>query len=75
LDELFTDHFMQGVYKHIKGAGEAAWTFEDYDETFGEDRFSMSNPRIWEIPEGRQGLELALADRLFEHRVAQCSAE
>jgi len=34
LDELFTDHFMQGLFKHMKGAGEPAWTYEDYDDAF-----------------------------------------
>lgn len=29
LDELFTDHFMQGLLKHMRGAGEPAGTYED----------------------------------------------
>jgi len=29
LDELFIDHFTQGLYKHMKGAGETE--YEDYE--------------------------------------------
>jgi len=70
LDELFTDHFMQGLFKHMKGAGEQAWTYEDYDDAFG-DGFNLSNQRIWGTREGKERFELALADRLFDHRIVQ----
>ncbi|KAM6498894.1 hypothetical protein JOM56_006842 [Amanita muscaria] len=70
LDELFTDHFMQGLFKHMKGAGEPAWTYEDYDDAFG-DGFNLSNPRIWGTREGKERFELALVDRLFDHRIFQ----
>lgn len=70
LDELFTDHFMQGLFKHMKGAGEPAWTYEDYDDAFG-DGCHLSNPKIWGTKEGKEGFELALADRLFDHRLLQ----
>lgn len=35
-DELFADHFMQSIFKHMKGAGESEWTSQDGDDTFGE---------------------------------------
>ena len=70
LDELLTDHFMQGLFKHMKGAGEPAWTYEDYDDTFG-DGFNTSNHRIWGTRQGKELFELALADRLFDHRISQ----
>jgi len=70
LDELFTDHFMQGLFMHMKGAGEPAWTYEDYVDTF-VDGFNMSNPRIWGTREGKERFELALVDRLFDHRILQ----
>jgi hypothetical protein len=70
LDELFTDHFMQGLFKYMKGAGEPAWTYEDYDDAFG-DGSNLSNHRIWGTREGKERFELALADRLFDHRILQ----
>jgi hypothetical protein len=70
LDELFIDHFMQGLFEHMKGAGEPAWTYEDYDDAFG-DGCDLSNHRIWGTREGKERFELALADRLFDHRILQ----
>ncbi|KAF5385113.1 hypothetical protein D9615_000950 [Tricholomella constricta] len=71
LDELFIDHFMQGLFKHMKGSGESAWSCEDYDDAFGDCSFNLSNMNIWGTREGKEQLELALADRLFDHRVSQ----
>ena len=71
LDELFIDHFMQGLLKHMKGAGESAWSYEDYDDAFGDHSFNLSNMNIWGTREGKERLELALADRLFDHRMSQ----
>lgn len=71
LDELFTDHFMQGLFKHMKGAGELGWTYEDYDNAFGDGSFNLSNLKIWGTEEGKTQFELALADRLFDHRISQ----
>ena len=53
----------------MKGAGEPPGTYEDYDDAF--DGFNLSNRRIWGTKEGKQRLELALADRLFDHRILQ----
>lgn len=69
LDDLFTDHFMQGLFKHMKGAGEVGWTYEDYDDAFGDGSLNLSNAKIWDTEEGKWHLELTLADRLFEHQV------
>ena len=69
IDELFTDHFMQGLFKHVMGTGESAWSYEDCDDAF--DSFDLSNTNIWGTREGKERLELALADRLFDHRMSQ----
>lgn len=58
---------MQGLFKHVKGAGESNWTYEDYDNAFGDGSFNLSIATIWETREGKKRLELALADRLFDH--------
>jgi len=71
LDELFTDHFMQGLFKHMKGADQVGWTYEDYDDAFGDGSFNLSNLKIWGTEEGEKHFGLALADRLFDHRVSQ----
>jgi hypothetical protein len=71
LDELLRDHFLQGVLKHIKGAGESTW---DYEDTFGNGSFDLSRQEIWGNTEGKERLELELSDRLFEHQVAQDSS-
>ncbi|KAF8121088.1 hypothetical protein EV363DRAFT_1458357 [Boletus edulis] len=73
LDELFIDHFMQGIFKHMRGAAEPEWTYEDYDDVFGSGSFDMSNPKVWGTREGKERFELALADRLFDHGVSQQS--
>ncbi|KAJ3497570.1 hypothetical protein NLJ89_g10332 [Agrocybe chaxingu] len=75
LDELLIDHFMQGIFKHMRGVGEPEWKYEDYDDVFRDGSFDLTNPKIWETREGKQGFELALADRLHTHRVAQQSAQ
>jgi hypothetical protein len=67
---LFTDHFMQGLLMHMKGAGEPGWTCDDYDDAFG-DGCNLSNEMIWGTREGKERFELALADRLFDHRTSQ----
>ena len=62
---------MQGLFKHMKGAGESAWSYEDYDNAFGDHSFNLSNMNTWGTREGKERLELALADRLFYHRLSQ----
>ena len=68
LDELFRDHFLQGVLKHMKGAGEPTW---DYEDALGGGAFDLSREEIWGSAEGKEQLELEILDRLFEHQVAQ----
>lgn len=46
LDELFSDHFMQGIFSHVKGSGELVWTYEEFDGTVGNGCFDFSNPNI-----------------------------
>jgi hypothetical protein len=57
LDELFRDHFLQGVLKHVKGAGD--------------DGFDLSRQEVWGSAEGKERLELEIFDRLFEHQISQ----
>jgi hypothetical protein len=42
-DELFIDHFMQGVLKHMRGSAEPAWTEDDEDDVFGDGSLNLSN--------------------------------
>ena len=55
----------------MKGAGESVWSYEDYDDAFGDGSFNLSNMNIWGTWEGKERLELALADRLFDHQMSQ----
>jgi len=71
LDELFTDHFMQGLFKHMKGTSESTWSYDDCDNASGDGSFDLSNMDVWGTKEGKERLELALADRLFDHQVLQ----
>ena len=71
LDELFTDHFMQGLLKHMKGAGEVGWTYEDYDDALGDGSFNLFNIKTWGSEKGKTLFELALADRKLDHRISQ----
>jgi hypothetical protein len=57
LDELFIDHFMQGLLKHMKGAGKPAQMYEGYDNAFG-DGCNLSNERIWGTREGKGRFDL-----------------
>lgn len=68
LDELFRDHFLQGVLKYIKGAGEPTW---DHEDVFGDGGFDLSRQEVWGSTEGKERLELEIFDRLFEHKVSQ----
>ena len=57
----------------MKGAGELGWTYEEYDDAFGEGNFNLSHPKIWGTREGKERFELALSDGLFDHRMSQQS--
>ncbi|GJJ16141.1 hypothetical protein Clacol_010421 [Clathrus columnatus] len=54
LDEIFTDHFMEGLFKHMRGAGER----EDEDE----DDTSMSTYKLLDTIAGEYS-EHALAEQ------------
>jgi hypothetical protein len=56
---------MQGLFEHMKGTGELGWTYEDFDDTFHDGNFNLSNPKLWGTREGKERFELALSDRLF----------
>ena len=62
---------MQGLFKHMKGADEAGWTYEEYDDAFGDGSFNLSNSKIWGTREGKERFELALSDALFDFRMSQ----
>ena len=62
---------MQGIFKHIKGTGEVGWAYDDYNDAFGDGSFDLSDLKIWGTEEGKKRFELALADRLFDHRISQ----
>ena len=55
----------------MKGVSEEGWTYEDYDNAFGDGFFNLSNLKIWGSEEGKAQFELALADRFFDHRILQ----
>lgn len=69
LRELFTDHLMQCILKHMKGSDEPVWTYEEYDDAFDGGSVNLSKLDIWGTGEGKERFELALADRLLDHRV------
>lgn len=71
LDDLFSDHFTQGLLKHMKGTGEAGLTYEEYDDAFGDGSFNLSNSKLWGTREGKERFELALSDGLFDYRMSQ----
>jgi hypothetical protein len=55
----------------MKGPGESPLTDENYCDAFEYGPFDLSNSNIWGTKEGKQQLELALAERLFDHRISQ----
>lgn len=52
----------------MKGAGGPTW---DYEDNLGDGAVDLLRQEIWDNSEGRERLELELADRLFDHQVAQ----
>ncbi|KAJ2930023.1 hypothetical protein H1R20_g7079, partial [Candolleomyces eurysporus] len=61
LDELFTDHFMQCLFKHMKGAGELG-TCDDHEDDSGDE----SDLKIGGAKVEEEGVELALAEEVFD---------
>lgn len=62
---------MQGLLKHMKSSGKTEWTYEDYVDTFGDGSCNLSDTKLWGSREGKERLELALEDRLFDHQLSQ----
>ncbi|KAH9164219.1 hypothetical protein EDB89DRAFT_2078143 [Lactarius sanguifluus] len=68
LDDLFRDHFLQGVLKNMKGAGEPTW---DHEDALGDGMMNLSRRDIWGGKLGKEHLEFEMAHRLHGLRVAQ----
>ena len=68
LDELLHDHFIQGMLKNMKGAGEPNW---DYEHALGDGMMDLSRLDIWGGKTGQEHLEFEMAHRLHGLRVAQ----
>ncbi|KAM6499600.1 hypothetical protein JOM56_005108, partial [Amanita muscaria] len=60
-----------GHLSGLRGTGELEWTYEEYDDVFGSDSCDLSNRKIWGTRQGKERFELALADRLLDHRISQ----
>jgi hypothetical protein len=73
LNELFSDHFMQGIFRHVKSSGELAWTHEKFDGTVSNGCVDFSNPKIWGTSERKGLFELAFSDGLVDRRISQQS--
>ncbi|KAF8835319.1 hypothetical protein BDN67DRAFT_913230, partial [Paxillus ammoniavirescens] len=59
LDKLFIGLFMQGLFRHMTGAGEQVQICRDCGTPLA----------IVGTREGKERFEFALTDRLFDHRV------
>lgn len=68
LDDLLRDHFLQGIFKHMKGAGEPSW---GHESTFGPGAFNLSQMDIRGTAEDRGRLEPALVDHLHSTMIEQ----
>jgi len=71
LDDLLRDHFLQGVLKNMKGAGEPVWDHED--ALGGGGMMDLSRADIWSGKSGREHLEFEMAHRLYGLLIAQGS--
>ena len=69
LDELFSDHCMQCLFKYVIGTRERGWRWEGCEDAF--DALDLSNSGVWGNREGKELLEVTLADRLFDTRLTQ----
>jgi len=68
LDDLFRDHFCQGVLKNMKGVGEPDW---DYEDALGGGMVDLSRQDIWGGKLGQEHLEFEMAHRLLSLQVTQ----
>jgi hypothetical protein len=65
LDDIFRDHFLQGVLKNMKGAGEPTW---DYEDALGGGMIDLSRRDIWGGTLGQEHLEFEMAHRLQSYK-------
>jgi len=68
LDDLFRDHFRQGMLKNMKGVGEPDW---DYEDALGGRMVDLSRQDIWGGKLGQEHLEFEMAHRLHSLQVTQ----
>jgi hypothetical protein len=69
LDDLFIEHFEQGLFKFMIGSGYRGWSCSECEEAFCA--FDLSDAKVWGTQEGKEQLEVALAERLFDHQLSQ----
>ena len=72
LDELLKDHFLQGLYKHVKGAGDPKNIDGDDDlfDDLRERNVNLSDTK-WTTESGKAIFELVLQDSLHTHQMLQ----
>ena len=68
LDDLFRDHFLQGVLKNMKGTGEPSW---DYEDVLAGRMVDLSRSDIWGGKSSQEHLEFEMAHRLRSLWVAR----
>lgn len=56
----------------MKGPGEPAWTYEDYEDAFG-DGCDLSNDRIWGTREGNLNLNPRIDCLIIESYSGKCN--
>jgi hypothetical protein len=60
---------MQGLFKFVIGPEIQGWPWLEWNDAF--DIFDLSEATVWGTREGKELLEAALAERLFDHRLLQ----
>jgi len=71
LDELFRDHFLQGVLKHVRGAADVSSDDLEFDDTFDNGSVDLSKHSTWSGEKGKKWLEFEVRNRLFDYGVSQ----
>ena len=59
---------MQGLFKYMIGPGEKGWSWKECEHAFGT--FDLSDTKVWGTNEGKVQLEVALAEKLFDHQLS-----
>jgi hypothetical protein len=60
---------MQCLFKFVIGPVEREWSWDECEVAL--DAFDLSDTGVWGTGEGKELLEVMLADRLFDHRLSQ----